>query len=81
MNSSTCRNQKLKIAAITRNGQKRLYFIVVIQLRTVDGSGFNKQNLKIIIVINNNNNNKDSSNNNNDNVTKALNNYKDNDIC
>ena len=79
MNSSTCRNQKLKIAAITQNGQKRLYFIVVIQLRNVDGSGFNKQNLKIIIVINNNN--KDSSNNNNDNVTKALNTYKDNDIC
>ena len=71
------------MAVITQNGPKRLYFIVVTQLRNVDGSGFNKQNLKIIIVINNNNNNKDSSsnNNNNDNVTKALNNYKDNDIC
>ena len=71
------------MAAITQNGPKRLYFIVVTQLRNVDGSGFNKQNLKIIIVINNNNNNKGSSsnNNNNDNVTKALNNYKDNDIC
>ena len=67
------------MAAITQNGPKRLYFIVVTQLRNVDGSGFNKQNLKIIIVINNNN--KDSSNNNNDNVTQALNNYKDNDIC
>ena len=68
------------MAAIKQNGQKRLYFIVVTQLRNVDGSGFNKQNLKTIIVINNNN--KDSSsNNNNDNVTKALNNYKDNDIC
>ena len=71
------------MAVITQNGPKRLYFIVVTQLRNVDGSGFNKQNLKIIIVINNNNNNKGSSsnNNNNDNVTKALNNYKDNDIC
>ena len=75
------------MAVITQNGPKRLYFIVVTQLRNVDGSGSNKQNLKIIIVINNNNNNnnnnKDSSsnNNNNDNVTKALNNYKDNDIC
>ena len=60
------------MAAIKQNGQKRLYFNVVTQLRNVVGSGFNKQNLKTIIVINNNNN---------DNVTKALNNYKDNDIC
>ena len=69
------------MAAITQNGQKRLYFIVVTQLRNVDGSGFNKYNLKIIIVINNNNKDSSSNNNNNDNVTKALNNYKDNDIC
>ena len=69
------------MAAITQNGPKRLYFIVVTQLRNVDGSGLNKQNLKIIIVINNNNNKDSSNNNNNDNVTKALNNYKDNDIC
>ena len=68
------------MAAITQNGQKRLYFIAVTQLRNVDGSEFNKQNLKIIIVINNNNNDS-SNNNNNDNVTKALNNYKDNDKC
>ena len=71
------------MAAITQNGQKRLYFIAVTQLRNVDGSEFNKQNLKITIVINNNNkdSNNNNNNNNNNNVTKAINNYKDNDKC
>ena len=43
MNSSNCRNWKWKMAEITQDGQKRLIFIVVPQLRIVDDTGFVKK--------------------------------------
>ena len=43
MNSSNCRNWKWKVAEITQDGQKRLIFIVVPQLRIVDDTGFVKK--------------------------------------
>ena len=44
------------MAGITQDGQKRLIFIVVPQLRIVDDTGFVKKNdskiiLKIVIII------------------------------
>ena len=56
MNSSNCRNCKWEIAGITQNGQKRLIFIVVPQLRIADDTGFVKKKdskiiLKIVIMI------------------------------
>ena len=50
MDSSNCRNQKLKITVITQNVQNRLIFTVVPQLRITDGSGFVK-NTKVILRI------------------------------
>ena len=50
---------------IIQNGQKRLIYIVVSQLRNADGSGFVNKNKYSKIV-------------NNDNVTEALNNQCNN---
>ena len=43
LNNSNCRNQKWKMAGITQNGQRRLIFIVVTQLRIADDIGFVKK--------------------------------------
>ena len=43
MNSSNCRNWKWKMAGITQNGQKRLIFIVIPQLRIADDTGLVKK--------------------------------------
>ena len=72
MNNCNCRNQKLKMARIKQNGQKCLTFIVVPQLRIVDGSGFVEKGQE---------NNIEDSNNNDNNITEALNNQSDNSIC
>ena len=61
------------MAGITQNGQKRLIFIMVPQLRIADYTGFVKKKGLL--------NNIEDSSNNNDNMTEALNNHCDNSIC
>ena len=80
------------MAVITQNGQSAFISLWLLNSEMQmdpDGSRFNKEKWKIKTILVINNNNKDSSNNNNDNnnnnnnnenVTKILNNYRDNDI-
>ena len=43
MNSGNRKNQKMKMDGITQNGQKRLIFIVVLQLRIAYETGIVKK--------------------------------------
>ena len=66
MNSSNCKNLKLKM----ENEEKQLIFIAVPQLRVTNETGFVKKKFSTKKL-----------NSNNNNVLEALNNHSDHSIC